>query len=96
MQFTWTIDQLERDQQGGVRLIHWRLKGTDVDGLSEEIYGTLSVKPDPDNPAFIPFEDLTQDLVISWVRDRLPGMEDKLRLSIERKKNATTIQGLPW
>lgn len=98
MQFTWTIDQLERDLRGGVYLIHWRVKGTDVDGLSEETYGTLSVKPDPDNPAFVPYENLTQDLVVSWVKDKIPvqGTEAKLRLLISRKKSQASQSGLPW
>lgn len=58
----------------------------------------VTLDPDPAANSFIPFEDLTQDIVISWVEanadiERLNNiLDEKLAIAI----NPPTLEGLPW
>jgi len=71
---TWSVAQMkaypERDGKTNVVFtVHWRLTGTDG-FYSAGIYGSVGVTVDPDAP-FTPYEDLTEDQVIGWVKNAL-------------------------
>jgi len=90
-----TIKQLERNTAGDeVITVHWGA-GV-VDGVySANSYGTQSFSRDESSPEFIPFDDLTEDEVVSWLTlDE--GLEDNLLAQIEEQKNPTTVTGKPW
>ena len=69
--YNWTVGPFEcRLNQDGlekiVTAVHWRLKGTDEDGISGETYSTQVVgQPDPE--AFTPFISLSQEQVEGWL-----------------------------
>ena len=78
---------------------------TDVDGnevaervvvdYSTSAYGTQSFSRDENSPEFIPYEDLTEADVVSWLTlDE--GLETNLLAKIEEQKNPTTVTGIPW
>mgnify|MGYP000872802532 FL=1 len=72
--FTWDISQLERTTVDGIAYTaHYTIGATD--GIySASAYGSIGLEqPDPDN--IIPFADLTKDLVIGWVQEKLGGDE---------------------
>ena len=57
------------------------------------------------NPNFIPFEELTEEVVGSWVQAKLGEAEitrieteaqTRLQERIDREKNPEFLQGLPW
>jgi len=99
-EYDWTIAQLERQTDtGGVVTVHWNCKGVDGD-YSARMYGTASFTPDPDDPNFKPFDQLTEADVLSWVwssddfdKDQ---MEANLAAQIEKQKNPPTVSGTPW
>ena len=90
-----TINQLERNTAGDeVVTAHWNASEVDGD-YSASAYGSQSFTRDADSPEFIPFEDLTEDEVVSWLTlDE--GLEDNLLTQIEEQKNPTTVTGKPW
>ena len=94
----WTISQLERNSaDGGVIVAHWRV--TAVDGeYSASSYGTAGFTPDPTANGFVPFEDLTEAMVIEWVKDSLDvdAIEAGLTAQIEDQKAPQTVAGVPW
>jgi hypothetical protein len=47
---------------------------------------------------YIPFEDLTEEIVFGWVQATLDveAMEDSLLAQIEEQKNPKTLKGLAW
>ena len=84
----------------------WTLRGT-VTGSDSKEYssefpgatpltvGTLTLS------SFTPYEELTQDQVIGWVKDTLgeeqvTSIETGLATQIEQKLHPTDAQGLPW
>ena len=94
----WTIAQLERNTaDGGVVVAHWRVSKTDGD-YSASSYGTCSWTPEPTSDDFVPFEDLTEALVIEWVKDSLDAeaIEAGLTAQIEDQKAPKVVAGVPW
>jgi hypothetical protein len=95
---TWTIAQLERNTaDGGVVVAHWRCEAVDGD-YSASSYGTVGFTPDATDPAYIPFESLTEADVLEWVYAAVnkDAIEFNLAANIEDQKTPKTEVGLPW
>jgi hypothetical protein len=96
---TWTIAQLEynNDADKGVVIAHWRV--TEVDGeYTASSYGTQSFTPDASADGYVAFDDLTEDMVIGWVKDSIDASEIEagLTANIEAQKAPATLAGMPW
>ena len=99
--FTWDIAQLERNTADGVvYTAHYTVAATD--GIySASAYGSIGLEqPDPDD--IIPFAELTKDLVIGWVQEKLGGdekveeIETQLQAQLDEQAAPTKAQGVPW
>jgi len=50
----------------------------------------------------IPYSDLTPEIVIGWVQDKLGGtrkvdeIQAALQAQIDQQRTPTTAQGMPW
>ena len=95
---TWTIATLERElSDGGVVVAHWRV--SEVDGeFSASAYGTCSFTYDPSDPLFVPYDNLTEEVVLGWVWGEVDqaATEAALAADIADQKNPTTADGVPW
>lgn len=106
MKIEWKIDALEcypekNDMKDVVFTAHWRVNGTDGD-FSGSAYGSVALQaPDPGSP-FAPFDELTQDQVVGWVRGELGAeqveiIEASVTRSIEDQRNPPMVKPpLPW
>jgi hypothetical protein len=94
---TWSIAQLERHAADGiVYTAHYTVDANDGT-YSAGAYGSIGLEqPDPDN--VIPYADLTPEIVIGWVQDKLnvEEIEDSLQAQLDEKNAPTTATGLPW
>jgi len=95
----WKINTLEytNDNDKGVVTAHWDC--TLLEGeYSARRYGSCSFSPDPSSDEYVPFEELTEELVIGWVQSSLDveEIENSLNAQIEEQKNPKTLKGLPW
>ena len=99
MTTTWTIAQLERTlDDGGVVVAHWRATATDGD-FSASSYGTAGFTPDPSSSDWVAYDDITEDLALSWCFDSgvdKDAIEASLQASIDLQKNPTQASGVPW
>jgi len=103
---TWTIATLERDlADGGVTVAHWRAtdsetvgEGDDAVTYSASSYGTVGFTPDPTDPDYVPYADLTEEMVLGWVWETVDqeATEAALAAKIEAEKNPVTANGVPW
>ena len=105
-EFKWVIAALncavEKDGLPNViNVIHWRYQATQVDGDKTwfaETYGASSVgQPNPQN--FVPYEDVTEAEVISWLEQILPmeAMQASLEANIALQINPVEVTlPLPW
>jgi hypothetical protein len=95
---TWTIANLERNLgDGGVFVAHWRVSSTEGD-YSASAYGTCSFSYDPTDPSFVPYDSLTEEVVLGWVWGEVDqaATEAALAADIEAQQHPTTADGVPW
>jgi hypothetical protein len=96
MSITWTIQQLDRlTSDGFVTTAHWRATAVDGEYIAT-IYGTCGW---PTAAPTIPYDQLTQDVVLEWVwSDGVNKTETEASLAaqIELQKNPVVEAGIPW
>jgi hypothetical protein len=93
----WSIAQLERHTADGiVTTVHYTVDANDGT-YSAGAYGSIGLEqPDPDN--VIPYADLTPEIVIGWVQDKLnvEEIEAALQAQLDEKHAPTKAAGVPW
>ena len=101
MTTNWKIEQMERQlADGGVIVAHYRVFASEGDE-TVSAYGSQALVPDPESPDFVPFENLTEDIVVAWVKEALTDIkvtqiEGQLAQVLDSKLNPTTAVGKPW
>ena len=92
------IVQLDRSlPEGIVVTCHWTCTLTDGDYTASSYGAEGFNQKSPDDPDFIPYEDLTEEVVKGWVMDKIGAdIEAGLEAQIEAQKNPTSAKGLPW
>lgn len=104
--YTWGIVQLdaypEKDGLTDVVFhVHWNLTGDDGIGHTGYAYGSVDVSLDKGG-AYTPFAELTQEQVLSWVKDSLgeeqvESLEDNVATQIKDLKEPPVLTlPLPW
>ena len=98
---TWEVNTLQRELADGyVNKVIYRVKGTDGT-YSTRATGEVDLeKPD----TLVPYKDLTQDTVISWVKAKLEAqeagtvakIEAAIDANINLQKTPTHGTGTPW
>jgi hypothetical protein len=96
--FTWKIANLERETSDGfVMTAHYTV--TAEDGTyNSGAYGSLGFeRPD----TLIPFADLTEDMVIGWVKDafgaeKVAEIETALQSQLDEQRAPSKAAGVPW
>lgn len=92
------IEQLERSLPDGVVVIaHWTAELTE-DGYTVSTYGMSTLpQKDPSDPSFIPFDELTEEVVLGWVQEQAGDeIEATLNRLLNELKNPTIASGMPW
>jgi hypothetical protein len=95
MTIIWSIEQLNRELSDGlVTTAHWRCTAVDGD-QSVSTCGSVGFER---SGTFIPYDNLTQEEVLGWVKPQLEvaDIEAGLQSHLEAKKNPVTATGVPW
>jgi hypothetical protein len=99
--FTWKISQLERETQDGyVFVAHYTVDAVSGDEVYRAgAYGSIGLeRPEGE---MIPFADLTEQLVVGWVKEKLgaeqvEAVETALQSQLDEQRQPTKAAGLPW
>lgn len=93
----FAIEGLDRNTDNGVLTVYWRAYKTQGDHVSE-FMDALYMNPDPSSEDYIEYEDLTEEIVIGWVRETLNETQLNARLTDElaEKVSPTILTGTPW
>jgi hypothetical protein len=98
--FTWNVAQMERHTADGIVFtVHYTVDANDGT-YSAGAYGSVGLEQPEGN--VIPYADLTPEIVISWVKEKLGGDEKvaeihaALQAQLDQQRTPTTAQGLPW
>ena len=104
MKYKWTISSVDVAPKNGeltkvIKTAHWRLTGTDDDGLTAEIYGAQGFA-EPDPASYTPYEAVTESDVISWIQDSMGEDEVENRYNgldraIDELRNPKIVSGPP-
>ena len=97
---TWGVAQMERHTADGIVFtVHYTVAASDGTYASSA-YGSIGLEqPEGD---VIPYADLTPEIVIGWVQEKLGGdekvteIEAALQAQIDQQRTPTTAQGVPW
>jgi hypothetical protein len=98
---TWAIVQLERHTADGiVYTAHWTVNAT-TEGASAGAYGSIGLESPAEGDPIIPFEDLTEEIVIGWVKEKLgeeqvEATEAALATQIAEQLTPKSASGVPW
>ena len=97
--YTWKIAQLERETDDGfVFTAHYTVDANDGT-YNAGAYGSVGFER-PDN--LIPYADLTEEVVIGWVKEALGGdekvteIEAALQAQIDEQRAPSKAAGVPW
>ena len=97
--FTWKVANLERETSDGyVYQVHWVLNAEDGT-YTAGAYGSVGLqRPETE---LIPFDSLTEELVVSWVKDhfgaeKVTEIEAALQAQLDEKHAPSKAAGVPW
>jgi hypothetical protein len=93
-----TIVNLERNTATGLVITaHWSAS-MEQDGIVVSEYGSVGLPvKSPSDADFVPFEQLTQEVVIAWVSEIIgEQVESSLKNQLALAKNPKTVDGIPW
>ena len=97
---TWGVAQIKRHTADGIVFtVHYTVAANDGT-YSSSAYGSIGLEQ-PEGEV-IPYADLTPELVIGWVQEKLGGaekvteIEAALQAQIDQQRTPTTAQGMPW
>ena len=96
---TWKIAQLERETADGyVYTAHYTVDANDGT-YNAGAYGSIGFeKPE----TLVPFADLTEELVVGWVKaalggdDKVAEIEAALQAQLDEQAAPTKASGVPW
>jgi hypothetical protein len=95
MEFNWSVVQMDRKATDGfVTTVHYNVSAVDGE-FSASTYGTVGYT---EEGAFTPYSQLTEAVVVGWVKDSLgqATVEEALAAQIDALKNPVSESGLPW
>jgi hypothetical protein len=102
IQYTWSITNLERHTADGIVYVaHYQVSATD--GVySSGAYGSIGLEASADGDPVIPYSELTPEIVIGWVKEKLGGPEkiDEILAALEQQileqRSPSKAAGVPW
>jgi hypothetical protein len=76
--YNWTLTSLRKQNTDTLSNVivgtQWKLVGTDVDGNSGTFNGATPFEiRDLNNDGFVDYRDLTEDLVMGWIKNEVSG-----------------------
>ena len=95
-EYTWGIAQMERHTSDGIVIVvHYTVAANDGT-YGSSAYGSVGLEAPEDN--IIPYADLTPEIVIGWVQEKLnvEEIEAALQAQLDQQRTPTTAAGVPW
>ena len=103
--YKWSVAEMEvvpqeDDVTDVVANVYWMLTGTDGQ-YSGAVRGSVKLQPYAGGQPFIPYEDLTEDVVLGWVFDVLGASVSTYEAQVDQQITAQLSQPviprpLPW
>jgi hypothetical protein len=105
MKTTTKIANLKRKPTTGLVFEVTYIMNFELEGETDRKVGTIEFVGNVNDPNFVPFENLTETTVLSWVTSTLgeeqisaieTEFETRLQERIDKKSNPEFLTGTPW
>lgn len=105
MTTTWEIAQLKRNPSNGLVFEVIFIMNFELEGETDRHVSAVTLEGDPTSETFVPYEELTKEIVLEWVKEKLTqakiteietAAETKLTEKINEKANPEFLAGIPW
>jgi hypothetical protein len=99
MTYTWAVTSIMKNADDSVVHTYWKKTGVDEDGNEGSFSGATPFEADPSAEGYIPFADLTEADVLSWIQAVVVGdKEEYVNSQIQKQINSLKIveAELPW
>tara|TARA_Y100000389_G_C17352482_1_gene459215 strand:- start:409 stop:705 length:297 start_codon:yes stop_codon:yes gene_type:complete len=98
MEYVWNIGNLTRHSSDGLVYNVEYSYETWANGQTAKKWGTIIVTGSASEPDYIPFGDLTQDIVLGWITGSfdIPAIQLELSSSLNSLITTQSIAGTPW
>lgn len=106
--YTWLVTSLKvknvsEQKQDAIVQTYWKKIGTDENGNQGTFSGAtpFTVDPSDDSGPFIPFEELSEEDVLNWIKSVVVGSYEEhvngaIQKEIDDKINPTVEKNVPW
>jgi len=103
--YTWAVTGMKVTTVGTesdyVVQTYWTKTGTDENGNTGVFNGATPLDPNPDQTDFIPYNQLTQEIVLGWIQpivvdDYEAHVDGVIAAQIAAKIDPVVEQPLPW
>jgi len=105
MKTIWKITDVKRKPQTGLVIEVVYIMNFSLEGKEDRHVGIVTLEGDPVSPSFVPFEKLTEEIVLEWVKEKLGDIEinriitevqTRIEDRIQKEQNPDVLNGLPW
>jgi hypothetical protein len=105
MDKTFKIANMKRTPDAGVVVKVVYIIEFEYNGIYDRHVGSVTLIGDPTSPDFVPFNELTEEIVTDWVKaelgeTKLAEIDSTFQASLEAKyqakQNPEFISGTPW
>lgn len=103
--YTWEVTGMKVTKAGTLNnyvvQTYWKKIGTDDAGFSGTFSGATPFAPDPTQSDFVPFDQLTQEIVLSWIQPIVTGSYEQhvngvIAEAIAKERDPVVEEPLPW
>lgn len=105
--YTWKITSIKTKTEGPYPQVvvqtYWSKIGTDENDNSGSFNGATAFTTAnmPEGQTFIPYEELTEDIVLDWIKAVVTGtyethVNQQIQRQIDEKINPVGEESLPW
>lgn len=105
--YKWEVTGLKTTNVGNTSNVvvqtYWKKTGTDENGNEGVFSGAtpFSVDSMPDGQTFVPFSELTEEMVLNWIKAVVVGsyadhVDGEIAKQIADKVNPVTDATMPW
>jgi hypothetical protein len=103
--YTWAVTGMKVTTVGTeadyVVQTYWTKTGTDENGNTGMFSGATPLDPNPEQTDFVPYDQLTQAIVLSWIQPVVTGSYEEhvngvIAKQIADKIDPVTEPDLPW
>lgn len=105
METNWKIANLKRKPEDGLVIEVTWVMNFDLNGEKDRKVGMIKLEGDSNDPNFVAYENLTEEIVLDWVKselgeEKIENIENEFKTILEnriqKKENPEFLTGKPW